>query len=124
MYIYYSPDDVTYTKVGQSGEPTSQERFDYFRPPAGYYAVLIHGFETDQVSGGVGANYQLLAWRLGIDNDLGNMTANGPSVVNAGTTDNVVVNWSNLQSDAIYLGAISHNTPQGISGLTLITIGN
>ena len=124
MYIYYSPDDINYTKIGQSGEPTSEERFDYFRPPAGYYAVLIHGFETDQVSGGQGANYQLLAWRLGINNDLGNMTASGPSIVNAGSTADVDVSWANLQSDTIYFGAISHNTPQGISGVTLLTIGN
>ena len=124
MYIYYSPDDITYTKVGQSGEPTSQERFDYFRPPAGYYTVLVHGFETDQVSGGPGSNYQLLAWRLGINNDLGNMSVSGPSIVNTGTTENVDISWSGLQSDTIYFGAISHNTPQGISGVTLVTIGN
>ena len=124
MYVYYSTDDITYTKIGQSGEPTSQERFDYFTPPAGYYAVLIHGFETDQVAGGQGANYQLLAWRLGINNELGNLSADGPSVVNAGTTEDVDVSWLNLQSDTVYFGAISHNTPQGLSGVTLITIGN
>jgi hypothetical protein len=36
----------------------------------------------------------------------------------------VTVNWTNLVSDTIYLGGISHNTPQGLVGLTLITIGN
>ena len=39
MYVYYCPDNVNCTRIGQSGEPTSQERFDQFRPLAGRYAV-------------------------------------------------------------------------------------
>jgi hypothetical protein len=124
MYVYYSTDNDNWSKIGQSGEPTSQERFDYFRPPEGYYAVLVHGFATDEESGGPGANYQLLGWSFGINDDRGNLSADGPSVVVAGSTEDVSVSWSNLNSSTIYLGAISHNTPQGISGLTLVTIGN
>jgi len=52
------------------------------------------------------------------------MSANGPTLVNAGTTGTVTVDWAGLISNTIYLGAISHNTPQGLSALTLITIGN
>ena len=89
MYVYYSTDNQSWSKIGQSGEPTSQERFDYFKPPAGFYAVLIHGFETDEVTGGPGANYKLLGWSFGIDDDRGNLNADGPSIVNAGTTQNV-----------------------------------
>ena len=37
---------------------------------------------------------------------------------------NIAVTWSDLLSDTIYLGGISHSTPQGISGLTIVTIGN
>ncbi len=124
MYIYYSSDNVNWIKIGESGEPTAEERFDYFRPPEGFYAVLVHGYETDEVAGGPGANYQLLGWSFGIDDDRGNLAADGPSVVNAGTTENVSVSWSGLIANTIYLGAISHNTPQGVSALTLITIGN
>ncbi len=124
MYVYHCPDNINCSRIGVSGEPTSQERFDVFRPAAGRYAILIHGFETDNVSGGPGANYQLLAWSFGIIDDRGNMTVSGPSFVNAGSTENVTVNWSDLSSNTIYFGGISHNTPQGLSGLTLITIGN
>ena len=53
---------ATCNKIGESGELTSEEQFDVFRPAAGLYAVLVHGFKTDQVAGGPGANYQLLAW--------------------------------------------------------------
>ena len=86
--------------------------------------MLIHGFETDEVAGGPGANYQLLGWSFGELDDQGNMTVSGPAFVTAGDRDTITVNWSDLLSNAIYFGGISHNTPNGLSGLTLITIGN
>ena len=101
-----------------------EDKFDDELPAAGRYAVLVHGFETDQVSGGPGANYTLLSWSFGLFDDQGNMTANGPAFVNAGTTANVTVNWAGLLSDTIYLGGVSHKTPQGLSAITVISIGN
>jgi subtilisin family serine protease len=125
MYVYYcGTTGASCIKLGESGEPTSQERFDVYRPAEGLYAVLVHGFETDELAGGPGSNYQLLSWAIGITDDKGNMSANGPAFVNAGTTGTVTVDWANLAADTIYLGGISHNTPQGLSGLTLLTIGN
>jgi subtilisin family serine protease len=125
MYVYYcGADGTSCNKIGESGEPTSEEQFNVFRPAAGLYAVLVHGFETDQVSGGPGANYQLLGWAIGINDNKGNMSAAGPAFVSAGTIETVTINWSGLISNSIYLGGISHNTPQGVSGLTIITIGN
>ncbi|MGI9249539.1 MAG: hypothetical protein ACR2QI_11010, partial [Woeseiaceae bacterium] len=125
MYVFYcGADGTTCNKIGESGEPTSEEQFNVFRPAAGLYAVLVHGFETDQVSGGAGANYQLLGWAIGINDDEGNMSASGPAFVATGSTGNVTVDWSGLTSNTIYLGGVSHNTPQGLSGLTVITIGN
>jgi subtilisin family serine protease len=122
MYVYYCANEVDCTRIGESGEPTSQERFDYFRPPAGRYAVLMHGFETDEVAGGPGANYKLLAWSVGEFDDRGNLDAAGPEFVNAGMTDSVAVDWAGLPADTIAFGAVSHNTPSGLSGLTLVTI--
>lgn len=125
MYVYQC--DVNgdnCVRIGESGEPTSQERFDVYRPAAGRYAIFIHGFETDPVAGGPGSTYQLISWAIGITDDKGNMSANGPAFVSAGTTGTVTVDWANLGANTIYLGGISHNTPQGLSGLTLLTIGN
>jgi subtilisin family serine protease len=124
MYVYYCPDNINCSKIGDSGEATSQEEFNVLLPAAGRYAVLIHGFETDQLSGGPGANYTLLGWSFGLIDDQGNMTTNGPAFVNAGTTENIAVNWTGLLSDTIYLGGVSHNTPQGLSAITVIRIGN
>jgi hypothetical protein len=125
MYVYYcGTTGASCSKLGESGEPTSQERFDVHQPAEGLYAVLVHGFETDEQAGGPGSNYQLLGWAIGITDDKGNMSANGPAFVNAGTTGTVSVDWANLGANTIYLGGISHNTPAGRSGLTLLTIGN
>ena len=124
MYVYYCPDGNICNLIGQSGEPTSQEQFNLALPAAGIYAVLVHGFETDEVNGGPGSNYSLLAWSFGQVDDAGNMAVTAPSFVNAGTTETLRIDWSNLASETIYLGGISHNTPQGLAGLTIVTIGN
>ncbi|MDH3266585.1 MAG: hypothetical protein OEM25_06430 [Gammaproteobacteria bacterium] len=124
LYVYYCADNVNCVRVGESGEATSQEEVNFLLPAAGRYAALIHGFATDNVSAGPGANYTLLAWAFGLTDDQGNMIASGPAFVNAGATDTVTVNWTGLAADTIYLGGISHNTPQGLAAITVIRIGN
>lgn len=125
MYVYYSTDGNAFTRIGESGEFNSDEEFSLFRPAAGVYGVFVHGFETDSSDpAGPGSNYRLLAWEFGFNDDVGNMTATGPPFVNAGSTENVTVNWSNLGTDSIYLGAISHNTPQGLVSFTIVSIRN
>ena len=129
LYLYYQPGvcnplDFRGTRITESGSPTAEEQVNVFRPPAGCYGALVHGFETDEVNGGPGANYAMLAWAFGLVDDQGNMTVSGPTLVNSGLTETITVNWANLLSDTIYLGGISHNTPQGLVGVTLITIGN
>jgi hypothetical protein len=124
MYVFYCPDNVNCTRIAESGTPTSREQVNIQFPGAGRYAVFIHGFDTDNVAGGPGANYTLLGWGFGLVDDQGNMTATGPAFVNAGTTENVQVSWNDLASGTIYLGGISHNTPQGFVALTIVTIVN
>jgi subtilisin family serine protease len=124
LYIYYCADNVNCVRVGESGEPTSNEEVNFLYPTAGRYAALVHGFATDNISGGPGANYQLLSWAFGLVDDQGNMTVNGPSFVNAGSTENVTVTWGGLQSNTIYLGGVGHNTPDGLQAITVIRIGN
>ena len=122
LYLYYCPDGIECFKVGESGGPTSAEQIDLFMPPGGTYAVLVHGFETDNVAGGPGALYTGLGWSFGINEDLGNMTATGPGMVTAGTTADVAINWFGLDPNTIYLGGVSHNTPDGLISLTVINV--
>jgi subtilisin family serine protease len=124
LYIYFCADNVNCVRVGESGEPTSNEEVNFLYPAAGRYAALVHGFATDNVSGGPGANYQLLAWAFGLVDDQRNMTVTGPSFVNAGSTEDVSVTWTGLQSNTIYLGGVGHNTPDGLQAITVIRIGN
>ena len=124
LYVYYCVDGVLCSEVGKSGGPTAQERVDLAFPAGGRYAALVHGFETDQVSGGPGANYQLLGWSIGVNDDQGNLAASGPGLATAGSTGTINVNWFNLGAQTIYFGAISHNTPAGLAALTLLTIIN
>ncbi len=124
MFVYYCPDDINCDKIGESGGATSSEQFNVLFPGAGTYVVFVHGFETDNVNGGPGTNYDIVAWQFGLNDDEGNMTASGPALVNAGTIADVTVNWSGLLPNTIYLGGISHNTPQGLSSITVIGIQN
>ena len=126
MYVYYcGPDGTFCRRIGESGEPTTEEQFNLFYPEAGVYGVYVHGFEADSNdANGPGANYQLLGWAIGINDDEGNMTASGPAFVSAGTVGMITIDWSSLVPNSIYLGGVSHNTPQGLSELTIVTIGN
>ncbi len=127
LYVYYCPFGLdclfldNYTKIGQSGGPTSEEQVDVLLPGGGSYAVYVHAFETDNIAGGPGAVYTLLAWSFGLDDNPGNMTVSEPAFVNAGTTGEVTADWDGLAPDTIYLGGISHNTPDLVS-LTVISI--
>ncbi len=124
MYVFYCPGGANCTKVGESGEATSREQVNILLPGDGLYEVFVHGFDTDEVAGGPGANYTLLAWEFGRVDDRGNMTADGPVSATAGATADVTLTWSGLSPNTIYLGGISHNTPQGLVALTVVTIQN
>ena len=124
LYVYFCPDNVDCSKIGESGGPTSQEQFNVLFPGAGTYVVFVHGFETDNVTGGPGASYDIVAWQFGINDDQGNMTVNAPTFVSSGSTVDVTVDWAGLLPDTIYLGGISHTTPEGLAGITVISIQN
>ena len=124
LYVYYCPDDVNCTKLGESGGDTSREQFSVVLPGPGTYVAFVHGFETDNVTGGPGAFYDIVAWQFGLVDDQGNMSVSAPPLVSAGSTVDVNVSWSGLLSNTIYLGGISHNTPQGLAGITVISIRN
>jgi hypothetical protein len=84
--------------------------------------VLVHGYETDQVAGGPGANYSLFTWSFGIDDAVGNLAVTAPTSVTAGDRLNLDVTWSALDPGIRYLGGISHGTPFGPYGLTVVNV--
>ncbi len=121
LYLFYCPGNDC-TQVAQSGSFTSAEEINLVLPVPGLYAVLIHGFETDQIAGGPGANYELFAWSFGINDNVGNLAVAAPQWVAAGDDVLLDLNWGQLNPATRYLGAISHNTPEGLSALTIVTV--
>jgi len=124
LYLYFCPDDQSCSRIAQSGGPTAAEQIDVAFPGAGTYVVFVHGFDTDDVAGGPGAVYDIAAWQFGLNDDAGNLTVGAPSFVTAGATVDIDVGWSGLMPETIYLGGISHTTPAGLVGLTVIRIQN
>lgn len=124
MYLYYCIDNASCEKLAESGGPTSREEINVLFPGAGDYVVFVHGFETDDVSGGPGAIYDIAAWQFGINDNVGNLSVTAPSLVTAGTTADIQIDWNGLMPETVYLGGISHTTPEGLVGITVINIRN
>jgi hypothetical protein len=101
---------------------TSDEEIDVARPQPGQYVVLVHGYETDDVAGGPGANYSLFTWSFGVNDTVGNLGVTAPVSVSSGDRLDLDVNWTALDRGMHYLGAISHNTPNGLYGLTIVNV--
>ncbi len=126
LYLFFCPDGTTNAcrQVGQSGAFTSNEKIDVATPTPGMYIVAVHGFETDQVAGGPGANYSLFVWSFGIDDTVGNLAVTGPGSVNAGDRVDLGLSWAQLAPGTRYLGAVSHATPHGLYSLTILDVSS
>jgi hypothetical protein len=121
LYLFYCPDNQC-TQIAQSGTFTSAEEINLTLPAAGTYAALVHGFETDPVAGGPGALYTLFAWSFGATDIVGNLQVTSPVNVSDGDRLALDMDWGPLEPATRYLGAISHNTPTGLYGLTILTM--
>ncbi len=119
LYLFYCPNNQC-TQIAQSGSFTSAEEINLILPAEGTYAALIHGFETDEVVGGPGALYTLFAWSFGNIDIAGNLQVTSPLSVNDGDRLDLDLDWGVLDPATRYLGAISHNTPTGLYGLTIL----
>ena len=76
LYLFYCPNNQC-SQIAKSDGVTSDEQIDIPRPEEGSYVLLVHGFETDQVAGGPGANYSLFTWSLGLNDVAGNLNVDG-----------------------------------------------
>jgi hypothetical protein len=121
LYLFYCPNNQC-TEIAKSDGVTSDEQIDIPQPEPGTYVVLVHGFETDQVAGGPGANYSLFTWALGANDVAGNLTVAAPTAVANGDRVDFALQWSGLDAGSRYLGAISHTTPNGLYDATVINV--
>ncbi len=121
LYLFFCQNNLC-SQIAQSGAFTSEEEINLAFPTAGAYAALVHGFETDQLTGGAGANYELLAWSFGVTDNVGNMTIVAPSAAAVGATGDIQVDWAGLDPATRYLGGISHSSSVGLEALTIVTV--
>jgi subtilisin family serine protease len=110
------------TQVAKSDGVTSDEVINVVRPLEGAYVVAVHGFETDEVTGGPGARYSLFTWSFGANDIVGNAAVTAPTSVANGDRIELGLSWSGLEPASRYLGAVSHTTLNGFYGLTILDI--
>jgi hypothetical protein len=120
VYLFFCPNNDC-TQVAQSGAFTSNEEINLTFPQAGLYLALVHGFETDPANG-AGASYSLFTWSFGVTDDVGNLDVLAPQTVTDGEHLDLGVSWTGLDPATRYLGAISHTTPSGLHGLTVVNV--
>jgi hypothetical protein len=121
LFLFYCPNDQC-SQIAKSDGVTSDEQIDIPRPEAGSYVLLVHGFETDQVAGGPGANYSLFTWSVGLNDVAGNLDATAPTTVANGDRADLQIQWTGLEPGSRYLGAISHTTPSGLYDATIVNV--
>src|SRR5690606_34593520 len=95
IYLFYCPGNQC-TEIAKSDGVTSDEEINVLQPQAGSYVVLVHGFATDEVAGGPGANYSLFTWSFGANDDVGNLDVAAPASVANGERLAFDLAWSGL----------------------------
>lgn len=125
LYLYHCPDGTNCVQVAESGSFTSDEQIDLPFPFPGIYTILVHGFETDQVKGGPGAHYTLLAWSLNESDSQSNFELTIPTSVEVGDRYALELAWGPLDPGILYFGGILHYSPLTVEpySLTLVTAG-
>jgi hypothetical protein len=121
IFLFYCPNEQC-SQLAKSDGVTSDEEINVAQPQEGSYVVLVHGYETDQVAGGPGANYSLFTWSFGANDVVGNLGVTAPTSVANGDRVAFDLTWSGLEPASRYLGAISHTTPGGLYGLTIVNV--
>jgi hypothetical protein len=121
LFLFYCPGNQC-SQIAESDGVTADEKIDIPLPQAGTYTLAVHGFETDQVAGGPGANYSLFTWSVGLNAAAGNATVAAPAQARNGERVDLELEWSGLAAGSRYLGAISHTTPDGLYDATLLNV--
>jgi subtilisin family serine protease len=108
---------------------SSAEIIEVDNPPAGTYILDVHGYSTDDISGGEGAEFSAFAWSFGDlspeDADAPLDVPDAPDDVVRGTEATITANWSGLAT-GLWFGGISHHDVDGVitGALTVIEIDN
>jgi len=114
LYLYNEDGE----EVASSGEGGTDEHIDLTLPADGTYTLYVHGWQT--LGGSV--SYELHTWQLTLDPGSSLEVASAPSAATNGAIGTIQVGWSGLEAGGEYLGAVSHTGPDGVLGLTLVSV--
>jgi subtilisin family serine protease len=107
--------------LGSTGDG-AREFIDIVAPDGGEYVIDVHGFETDEVTGGTGANFAVRAWVVTDDGGLGALQATAPAAATVGGTGEVTASWTGLPAGDVYLGLLRYDDGAAILGETLLEV--
>lgn len=127
LYLWYCPGfillfcDPDFVLI--SGANDSNELIEIIDPTPGDYIIDVHGFDTDDVTNGPGAQFTLFVWNVGPTDMLGNLTVTGPTEAASGVTNTVNVSWSGIDAER-HIGVITHSDGTNVLEDTVIYIEN
>lgn len=116
----YNPSNV---QVASSTAGGTDELIDISNPANGTWTVYVHGWSTP----GGDSDFDMWTWAIPSATGGSLSITSAPTSATIGTVGTIDVSWSGLTSGSIsdwYLGAVSHNGPSGVMGLTIINVDN
>lgn len=97
------------------------EVVDILDPAPGEYVIDVHGYETDDVVAGPGANFEIGVWTVR-SAGLSDFTATATTTASVGETVPVNLAWQGLEPGQVYLGLVTHGDGERLLGYTLVEI--
>ncbi len=105
-------------KVASSTKRGTDELVDIRQPVDREWEVYVHGWLTPDGD----SDYTLHSWVVPLTPG-GSLVVDGaPSSATLGDAGTIKLSWSGLDAEGRYLGAVSHNGPEGIMALTLVAV--
>ncbi len=112
--------DESGTTVASSGAGGTDEVIDVVLPEPGAYTLYVHGWQTGDVELGFTAH----TWTVPLTPGTGNLSIDSaPTEAVTGTTGTIDISWDGAAAGT-NLGAVSHSGPDGLLGLTVVTVEN
>ena len=106
--------------VAQSTNGGTDETIELVLPESGTYTMIVHGW---QVPGGT-LDFSLDQWLIPLTPNTGNLSITAaPTAAVNGTVADVTATWTGA-GPGVSLGAVSHTGPDGLLGLTVVTVEN
>ena len=97
----------------------TNELIELAGPADGSYTLYVHGWQTF----GEQIELAVRSWAVPATPGTGALSiVSAPAEAVLGTTGTIVVEWSGLEPEETYLGAVSHSNAEGAIGLTLVEI--